>query len=168
MARLKLVCAALACLMVFAACETDTPTEKERTEVTQVVHTFLVKLAEAYGNTDITPLEGIAAPRFMARARHDIDLLKAGGDRLEPSLLSLDITDMKIIRHANAYVAATEVWDTKRFDAVTGQLVGHDAHSVLHSHIQLKLIDHKWMVLVRDVDETATGPRLIVPTPTPR
>lgn len=146
------------------ACDSDQPTEAEREEVSRVVQTFVERLAEAYGGMNPAPLEGFATPRFMEKARHDIDLLRAGGDRLEPRLKSLEITRLKVLRHANAYVAATETWDTRRFDAYSGELVGHDPDSVLHTHIQLQLIDRQWLVLYREVEETATGPRFVVPT----
>lgn len=158
---LPLVLAVLASL----ACESDQPTEAEREEIARVVRTFVENLAEAYGKMDPTPLQGVATPRLMEKARHDIDLLRAGGDRLEPRLKNLEITQLKVLRRTNAYVAATETWDTKRFDAWSGELVGHDPDSVLHTHIQLQLIDRRWLVLYREVEETATGPRLVVSTP---
>ncbi len=149
----------------FLACETGEPNEAERQEISRVVRAFVERLAEAYGGMDPAPLEGLATPRFMERARHDIDLLRAGGDRLEPRLKSLEITSLKVLRHTNAYVAARETWDTRRFDAYSGELVGHDPESVLHTHIQLQHIDRQWLVLYREVEETATGPRFVVRTP---
>jgi hypothetical protein len=155
----------LACVAAFLACESDVPTAAERAAITPLVHTYLVKLATAYSEMDPRPLEGVGAPRLIDQARRDIELLRAGGDRLAPTLISVEVTDLKVLRHANAYVACTEVWDTRRFDAVTGKLVGHDPHSVLHSHIQLKLLDDSWKVLFREVEETRRGPRLTMPTP---
>lgn len=148
-------------------CETEVPTPPERAVLEPLVRTFLVQLAAAYGAMDTKPLEGIGAPRLLERARHDIDLLKAGGDRLEPVLVEVTIDTMKVLRHANAYVTCTEVWDTRRFDAFTGELIGHDAHTVLHSSIQLKKIEGRWLVLYREVEETRTGPRLALPTRPP-
>ena len=167
MYRRRLIILVTAIALLAGACETDVPTPEEREAITPLVRTFLISLAKAYGDMDPRPLEGIAAPRFMEQAHHDIQLLQAGGVRLEPVLVNVTITDLKVIRHANAYVAATEVWDTRRFDSVTGEMVGQDAHSVLHSHIQFKKIDGDWLVLYREVEETATGPRLVVPSPTP-
>jgi hypothetical protein len=149
-------------------CERERPSAAEREAIEPLVRSFLVELASAYGALDPGALAGIGAPRLIERARRDIELLRAGGVRLEPKLLSVEITSLKVLRHANAYVACTELWDTRRFDAATGELVGHDPHTVLHSQIQLKRIEGKWLVLYREVTETATGPRLVVPTPTPR
>ncbi len=149
------------------ACESGEPTQAEREEVSRVVRAFVERLAEAYSGMDPAPLEGLVTPRFMERARHDIDLLRAGGDRLEPRLKNLEILSLKVLRRTNAYVAAREIWDTKRFDAFTGELVGHDPDSVLHSHIQLQRVDRRWVVLYREVEETATGPRFVVKTPGP-
>ena len=153
--------------LALVACETDTPTAKERQELTPAVHTFLVKLAQAYAAMDTTPLKGIASPRMMESVRENMDLVRAGGDRLEPKLLSETITSMKVLRHTNAVISVTEVWDTKRIDAMTGQVIGEDKATTLHSHIQLRLVNGSWMVLYREVDETARGPRLILPTPKP-
>lgn len=146
-------------------CDSDRPTEAEREEIPRLVRVFLERLAEAYGTMDPAPLEEVATPRLMEKARHDIDLLRAGGDRLEPRLKDLEILSLKVLRRTNAYVAARERWDTKRFDAFSGQRVGHDPDSVLHTHIQLQRIRGKWLVLYREVEETATGPRFVVRTP---
>ncbi len=151
-------------LLPLAACETDQPTPEERATLEPLVTDFLQKLAQSYREMDTAPLDGIAAPRMIDRVRHDIELLKSGGDRLDPVMKSVEITRLLVIRHANAYVNATETWDTKRFDAFSGELIGHNPDSVLHSHIQIKLMDGKWMVLYREVEETATGPRFVVPT----
>lgn len=147
------------------ACESGQPSETEREELARVVRAFVERLAEAYGGMDPEPLAGVATPRLMERARHDIDLLRAGGDRLEPRLKGLEILSLTVLRHTNAYVAVRETWDTKRFDAFSGELVGHDPDSVLHTHIQLQRIDQQWLVLYREVEETATGPRFVVATP---
>ncbi len=158
---------ALILAVLAASCEREVPTAEERAVLEPLVRTFLVQLAAAYGSMDPSPLEGIGAPRLVERVRHDIDLLKANGDRLEPVLVEVRIDTMRVLRHANAYVTCTEVWDTRRFDAFTGELVGHDAHSVLHSSIQLKKIEGRWLVLYREVEETRTGPRLALPTRAP-
>jgi len=151
--------------LAVAACERSEPSEAEREEISRVVRVFVERLAEAYSGMDPAPLEGVATPRFMEQARHDIDLLRAGGDRLKPRLKNLEVLSLKVLRHTNAYVAAREIWDTKRFDAFTGELVGHDPNSVLHTHIQLQRTDRQWLVLYREVEETATGPRFVVKTP---
>ncbi len=160
-----LVAAAVAAL---AGCETDAPTAAERAAVEPVVRAFVEALARAYAELDAGGLAGLGAPRLLEDARRDIELLRAGGVRLAPRLVSLEISDLKVLRHANAYAACTEVWDTTRFDAFTGEQVGRDPASTLHSHIQLKLVSGAWLVLYREVEETATGPRLVVPAPEPR
>lgn len=148
-------------------CETDVPTAAERGVIEPLVRTFLLRLAEAYEDLDPAGLEGLGAPRLLLEAERDIEMLRAGGIRLQPRLVSVEITDLKVVRHANAYVACTEVWDTTRIDSFTGEVVGRDSSSVLHSHIQLKLAQGAWLVLYREVEETATGPRLVVPTAPP-
>ena len=168
MTRVALALAGGTLAVTLAACETDVPTPREREEIVPLVRTFLVQLARAYGDLDAGALAGVGAPRLLEQAGKDIELLRAGGVRLQPQLVSVEITDLKVLRRANAYVACTEVWDTTRFDSYSGELVGRDSASTLHSHIQLKRVEGAWMVLYREVEETATGPRLVVPTAAPR
>jgi hypothetical protein len=155
-------------LLTVGACERETPTPAEREAITAVVRPFLIQLAAAYTTQDPAKLAGLAAPRMIESVRHGIELMQAGGRRLEPVLIKVEITSMKVLRHSNAILACTETWDTRSFDAYTGQLLGRNENSVLHSHIQLKLVKGTWVVLDREVDETTTGPRLMLPTPTPR
>ena len=167
MSRPALAALAAALALVLAACETDVATAREREEIEPLVRTFLGQLAHAYAELDASALAGIGAPRLLEQAGKDIEILRAGGVRLRPQLVSLEITDLKVLRRANAYVACTEVWDTMRFDSLTGEMVGRDSNSTLHSHVQLKKVEGAWMVLYREVEETATGPRLVVPTAPP-
>ena len=167
MSRLALAARLGAVALSLAACETDVATPRERDEIVPLVQTFLGQLARAYADLDARALEGTGAPRLLEQAGKDIELLRAGGVRLQPQLVSAEITDLKVLRRTNAYVACTEVWDTMRFDSLTGEMVGRDRSSTLHSHIQLKKVDGAWMVLYREVEETATGPRLVVPTAEP-
>lgn len=163
--RLLLLCMLAVSL---ASCERDTPTEKERAALTSLTRRFLLALAKSYSTMDPKPLEGLAAPRFINETWDAISTLKANDDRLQPNLLDLQITDIKVLRHANAYVFCTEFWDTKRFSVDGSVLKGHDPNSVLHSVIQLKKLERQWLVLYREVEETATGPRFLVRTPTPK
>ncbi|MEW5878066.1 MAG: hypothetical protein AB1751_08385 [Acidobacteriota bacterium] len=155
----------LALSLTLAACETDKPTPQEREAITSLTRAFLLSLARSYSEMDVKYLEPLAAPRFVNETYDAIMTLRANGDRLEPVLVNLEITDLKVLRHANAYVFCTETWDTRRLDVASGQLKGHDPHSVLHSVIQMKLVEKRWVVLYREVEETATGPRFLVRTP---
>jgi len=156
-----------AALLGGAACETDVPTPAERDAVEAVLRPFLTQLAAAYTERDPSKLEGLAAPRLIAEVERGFEALAAGGRRLEPVLVGYEITSLKVLRHANAIVALTETWDTRSFDAYSGELIGRDEKSVLHSHLQLKRVEDRWLVLFREVDETATGPRLVLPTKAP-
>ncbi len=155
----------LALSLTLAACETDKPTPQEREAITSLTRAFLLSLARSYSEMDVKYLEPLAAPRFVNETYDAIMTLRANGDRLEPVLVNLEITDLKVLRHANAYVFCTETWDTRRLDVASGQLKGHDPNSVLHSVIQMKLVEKRWVVLYRQVEETTTGPRFWVPTP---
>lgn len=156
---------AVAVSLALAACESDKPTPQEREAITSLTRAFLLALARSYSEMDVKYLEGLAAPRFVNETYDAILTLRANGDRLDPVLVDLQITDLKVLRRANAYVFCTETWDTRRLDVATGELKGHDPQSVLHSVIQMKLIERRWVVLYREVEETATGPRFLVRTP---
>ncbi|MCS7183557.1 MAG: hypothetical protein NZ869_10675 [Thermoanaerobaculum sp.] len=163
--RFARLLAGLLALLSFWGCERDTPTAEEREAVTSLARAFLLALARSYSEMDPKYLEGIAAPRFINETYDAILTLRANGDRLEPVLVQLEITDIKVLRHANAYVFCTETWDTRRLDVASGVLKGHDPNSVLHSVIQMKKLKGGWVVLYREVEETATGPRFLVRTP---
>lgn len=153
--------------MGLAGCETDVPTEEERAVIEPLVRTFLLQMAAAYAEQDPRPLADVSAPRFMDDVQRQISLVRAGGRRLEPVLVSVEILDLKVMRRSNAVVSVREVWDTRSYDATTGELIGHDPESVLHSHITMRRIDRQWRVTFRDVPALATGPRLALPTPVP-
>ncbi|MFN3413907.1 MAG: hypothetical protein ACK42L_07580, partial [Thermoanaerobaculum sp.] len=110
--------------MGLAACERDTPTEEEREAITSLTRAFLLSLARSYSEMDVKYLEALAAPRYVNETYDAIMTLRANGDRLEPVLVNLEITDLKVLRHANAYVFCTETWDTRRLDVASGQLKG--------------------------------------------
>jgi len=159
---------ALVLALPLLACERDQPTPEERETITNLTRAFLLALAQSYSTMDTKPLEGLAAPRYIAETWDAILTLKANDDRLDPVLVKLEITDLKVLRHANAYVFCTETWDTKRLTVDGTVLKGHDPNSVLHSVIQMKRLQGRWVVLYREVEETATGPRFVVRTPSPK
>lgn len=165
--RLRVAAACLVVLLL-GACERDVPTAEEREAITNLTRAFLLALAQAYSTMDTKPLEGLAAPRLINETWDGILTLRANDDRLDPVLVELTITDIKVLRHANAYVFCTERWDTKRLSVDGSVLKGHDPASVLHSVIQMKKLEGRWVVLYREVEETATGPRFRVRTPAPR
>jgi hypothetical protein len=165
--RLRALAAMLGLALLSGACERDTPTPQEREAITHLTRAFLLALAQSYSAMDTKPLEGLAVPRFINETWDAILTLRANDDRLDPVLVNLTITDMKVLRHANAYVFCTETWDTKRLTVDGTLLKGHDPNSVLHSVIQMKKLEGQWVVLYREVEETATGPRFIVRTPPP-
>jgi len=157
----------LAATLGLAACEQDQPTAEERAAIEPLIRSFLLSMALAYSQEDPAPMAEVSSPRFMEEVKRQIRLVQAGGRRLEPVLVEVEILDLKVLRRTNAFVSVRETWDTRSFDVRTGEMIGQDAESVLHSHIHLKRIDRQWRVLFRDVEETATSPRLVLPSPTP-
>lgn len=139
------------------ACEGRQAGEEEHAAVTAAVRDYLKALADAYSGYDLSPLEGHASPNEIEAVRVLIRGLVSSGDRLEATLLSLEILELEIFREVNASVNALEVWDVRRLDAGSGEEIGHNPSSVQRSFIQLRKIDGEWVVVGRRVMERDPG-----------
>ncbi len=161
--------AAAVSLVLLAAlgCENTTPTPREKEEITQVVTEYLHRLADCYTNMDTGRLEGVAAPGERAEVARLLEKLAQSGDRLEATLLRVELERIDVFRVVNATVRTLEVWEVRRLDAYTGEEKGSNPGSVQHALIQLRKIDGKWMVTSRRVQETQGGSPWKVATPTP-
>ncbi len=154
-------------LVVTGGCENTTPTPQEREEITSVVTQYLHRLADAYTNMDTSRLEGVAAKGERAAVYKLLEKLAQSGDRLEATLLKVEIEKIDVFRVVNATVKTLEVWEVRRLDAYTGEEKGKNPGSVQHALIQLRKIDGKWMVTSRRVLETQGGSLWEVATPVP-
>jgi len=150
---------------VLAGCENTTPTPEEREEIGTVVTEYLHRLADTYTNMDTGLLEGVAAPGERAAVYKLLEKLAQSGDRLEATLLRVEIEKIDVFRVVNATVKTLEVWEVRRLDAYTGEEKGKNPGSVQHALVQLRKIDGKWMVTSRRVLETQGGSLWEVPTP---
>ncbi len=150
-----------------AGCENTKPSPEVRKEIVSAVRTYLDRLAEAYSNMDATVLEGYATESEIKDTAALLHKLRASGDRVEASLLRMDVLDVQVFRVVNATVTLLEVWDVRRLDFYTGKEKGRNAGTVQHSIIQLRKIDGKWMVTARRVQETNKPGGWKVATPAP-
>jgi len=148
-------------------CENTEPSPEVRKEIVSTVKTYLDRLAEAYSNMDATLLEGYATEGEIRDTQALLHKLRASGDRVEASLLRMDVLDVQVFRVVNATVTLLEVWDVRRLDYYTGKEKGHNPGTVQHSIIQLRKIDGKWMVTARRVQETNRPGKWKVATPAP-
>jgi hypothetical protein len=153
--------------VVSMGCENTQPSPEVRQEVVTTVTTYLNRLAEAYSNMDATLLKGYATESEIRETQALLHKLRTSGDRVEATLLRVDVLDVQVFRVVNATVTLLEVWDVRRLDYYTGKEKGRNPNTIQHSLIQLRKIDGKWMVTARRVQETNRPGRWKVTTPTP-
>lgn len=148
-------------------CEDTQPSPEVRQEVVSAVTAYLNRLADAYSNLDATLLKGYATESEIRETQALLHTLRASGDRVEATLLRVDVLDVQVFRVVNATVTLLEVWDVRRLDYYTGREKGRNPNTIQHSLIQLRKIDGKWMVTARRVQETNRPGGWKVTKPTP-
>ena len=141
-------------------CGTDEPTQEERIAVEEAVRGYLGALAQSYSTLDLSHLEGHASPVEIRNVRNLLQQLANTGDRVEATLVGIEITGLDVFRNVNASVALVEVWDIIRFDALNGREKGRTDGSVQSTLIQLRRIEGDWQVIGRHILDRETGPTL--------
>jgi len=114
---------------------------------------YLPKLAEAYAGADASVLEGLAAPKEMARIGKRIDELQAQGRTLEPEFLELEVEKVDVWGYANAFVNTVEIWDIRSYATGTHQEVGKDLGKSNRVKYQFKREGDRWLVLYRTISD---------------
>jgi hypothetical protein len=157
----RLVAIAAAILVVAGVgCGTDEPTQEEQAAVETAVRGYLGALARSYSTLDLSHLEGYASPVEVRNVRNLLQQLANTGDRVEATLVGIEVTGLDIFRTVNASVALVEVWDIVRFDALNGNEKGRTDGSVQSTLIQLRRIDGDWQVIGRHILDRETGSTL--------
>jgi len=158
--RHRSLAAIAAAILVVAGfgCGADEPTQEERIVVEEAVRGYLGALAQSYSTLDLSHLEGHASPVEIRNVRNLLQQLANTGDRVEATLVGIEITGLDIFRNVNASVALVEVWDIIRFDALNGQEKGRTDGSVQSTLIQLRRIEGDWQVIGRHILDRETGP----------
>ena len=134
-------------MLLGSACEDTAPTPAEREAVEIAVRSYLEAKAEAYSTLNLEPLEGVASPNEILAVRKLLTQLAQSGDRVDSTLIGIEIDDMSVFRGINATVRLYEVWDVKRYDAFTGREKGRNPSSLQNTIIQLRLIEERWVVV---------------------
>jgi hypothetical protein len=155
--RLAAIAVAILAVTGFG-CGTDEPSQEDRAAVERAVHGYLSALAESYSTLDLSHLEGHASPVEIRNVRNLLQQLANTGDRVEATLVGIEITGLDVFRKVNASVALVEVWDLIRFDALNGTEKGRTDGSVQSTLIQLRRIDGDWQVIGRHILDRETGP----------
>ncbi len=138
-----------ALLLVLAACENSIPSADERQALEEAVRGYLNGLAEAYSEADTNHLAEHATPREIAEVNRLLRELRTTGDRLDATLLGLEVEQIEMSHTINATVRLLEVWDVGRYDSFNGREKGRNPHSIQHTVIQMRRIEGKWMVISR-------------------
>jgi hypothetical protein len=149
--------ALLATVVLCLGCENTTPTTEQREEIETITKGYLNDLADAYSSMDVSELDRHASRREIEEVYKLLDKLSRTGDRLEATLLLVEVQDVQVFRRVNATVKLVEVWDVGRFDAFNGREKGRNPRSVQQSIIQLRVVDREWKVIGRRVMETEGG-----------
>jgi len=159
MRRMTAIAAAIL-VVAGLGCGTDEPTQEERVAVEDAVQGYLGALARSYSTLDLSHLEGHASPVEIRNVRNLLQQLANSGDRVEATLVGIEITGLDVFRDVNASVALVEVWDIIRFDALNGEEKGRTDGSVQSTLIQLRRIDGDWQVIGRHILDRETGTNL--------
>ncbi len=149
-----------ALVLAGAGCGAGGPSPEQQAAVEEAVHGYLGALAMSYSTLDLSHLDGHASPVEIRNVRNLLQQLANSGDRLEATLVGIEITGVDIFREVNASVAVVEIWDLVRFDALIGREKGRTDGSVQSTLIQLRLIDGEWLVIGRHIVDRETGPEL--------
>lgn len=155
--RITLAMAIVIVILVLAGCGAAEPSPEERAAVETAVHGYLGGLARSYSTLDLSHLEGYASPVEIRNVRNLLQQLANSGDRVEATLVGIEVTGLDIFRGVNASVGLVEVWDLVRFDALTGHEKGRTDGSVQTTLIQLRLIEGDWQVIGRHIVDRETG-----------
>ena len=158
--RLFAVLAVVFLALAGVSCGMAEPTPEERAAVEGAVRGYLHALARSYSTLDLSHLEGYASPIEIRNVRNLLQQLANSGDRVEATLVGLEITGLDIFRGVNSSVALVEVWDLIRFDALTGHEKGRTDGSVQTTLIQLRRIEGNWQVIGRHIVDRETGSNL--------
>ncbi len=158
--RSTITAVAAVVVLVSIACGPESPTPEQRAVVEEATVDYLGALARAYSTLDLSHLEGHASPVEVRNVRNLLQELANSGDRVEATLVGIEVTGFDVFRDVNASVALVEIWDIVRFNALTGHEKGRTEGSVQTTLIQLRRIEGEWMVIGRHIVE-----RDIPPTP---
>ena len=158
--RLSAGVAVVVLSLALFSCGTAEPTPEERAAVENAATGYLAALAKSYSTLDLSHLEGYASPVEVRNVRNLLQQLANSGDRVEATLVGIEITGLDIFRGVNASVGLVEIWDLVRFDALTGREKGRTSGSVQTTLLQLRRIEGDWQVIGRHIVDRETGSEL--------
>ncbi len=132
----------------------DVVSPEDRDAIRALLEAYLPEMAGAYASGRFEALEPYAVEKEIASLRKRINDLALGGRDLRPELLSLEIEDIVIWNHSNAFVTTVEVWDLKIFATGTDTVVSEVEKQRSRVKYQVKRRDEGWQVLYRTLEST--------------
>ncbi len=150
-ATLPLVLFLVASLLGCGSAEEKEAADLESTAA--ALEVYLPKLGEAYKSGSVDVLEGLAAPKEMARIDKRIQELIDAGRTLEPEFLELTVEKVDVWGYANAFVNTVEVWNIRSYATGTHTLVAEDLAKSNRVKYQFKREGDQWLVLYRTISD---------------
>lgn len=115
---------------------------------------YLPRLATAYATGDLEVLRGVAAEKEIAGLEKRIRDLLAEGRIVEPTFKSVQVEQIDIWSHSNAFVTTLEVWDLAVYASGSHRLLSQELGQRNRVKYQLKRQDDGWRVLYREIETT--------------
>ncbi len=144
---------ALLCAALLGCGSSESKQEADWESLEAALRAYLPKLGEAYAAGDVAHLEGLAAPKEMARIAKRIDELYAQGRTLEPEFLELTVEKVDVWGYANAFVNTVEIWNIRSYATGSHALVGEDLEKSNRVKYQFKREGDQWLVLYRTISD---------------
>ena len=145
---------AIAALLLVGATGCTSKEEQQEADwegVEAALEEYLPKLAEAYTTGDVSLLDGLAAPKEIARVNKRIEEFMALGRTLEPEFVELTVEKVDVWGYANAFVNTVEIWNLRSYATGSHEIVGEELAQSNRVKYQFKRDDDAWLVLYRTI-----------------
>ncbi len=142
-------------ILGLGACESDrTADPEDAAQVLEMFEEYLPRLALAYSTGETSVLEGFAAEKEIAGMDGRIRDLRNESREIHPTFRSVQLEDVKVWRHVNAYATTLEVWDLQVVAEGTDIVLSEVYNQSNRVKYQLKRRDGSWIVLFRQIEDT--------------
>lgn len=142
-----MVLAAFVCgLVLQCGCDADDGTEAlRRAALEETVREYNRLLVQGFAEMDMAVLEPVATQEQAEREYVYLAALGEGRMRLEATLISIEFGPVGS-SGATSTVETTEVWDYRRVDIDTGELMAEEADVRYHLRYSLIPVVDRWVV----------------------
>ncbi|MEM1248162.1 MAG: hypothetical protein AAGK22_17440 [Acidobacteriota bacterium] len=152
--------ALLACLLLLlGGCAGDVAeiSPEDRQAIRTLLESYLPLMAESYGSGRFEKLEGFAVEKEIASVRKRVNDLALGGRDLRPELVSVEVEDITVWNHSNAFVTTLEIWNLHIYATGTETVLSEELGQRNRVKYQIKRREEGWQVLYRTLDTTFDG-----------